>query len=87
MSDLVRDAVPKTPPLGRSQTTDFMDPPKSDCESLKSDVLWKERAEILTRTSQRIGSISLMGLTFRPCASFTMLSKLTFLSPRSTPPT
>ncbi len=29
---------------------------------------------------QRIGSISLVGLTLRPCASFTMLSRLTFRS-------
>jgi hypothetical protein len=35
-SDLGRDGVPKTLPRGRSQTTDFVDPPKSDCESPKS---------------------------------------------------
>jgi hypothetical protein len=35
-SDLGRDGVPKTLPRGRSQTTDFVDPPKSDFERLKS---------------------------------------------------
>jgi hypothetical protein len=37
--------------------------------------------------AQSMDSKSLGGLTPKPCASFTMLSRLTFLSPRSTPPT
>lgn len=41
----------------------------------------------LRAVGQRIVSMSLVGLTFRPCASFTMLSRLTFRSPRSAPPT
>ncbi len=36
MSDLGRDAVPKSLPRGRSQTTDFVDPRKLDCEVPKS---------------------------------------------------
>ena len=35
---------------------------------------------------QKIGLINLVGFTFRPWASFTMLRRLTFRSPRSTPP-
>ena len=45
------------------------------------------RPKNLNSSVQRTGSISLVGLTFRPCASFTMLSRLTFRSPRSIPPT
>jgi hypothetical protein len=32
MNDLVRDAVPKSLPHGRSQTTDFVDPRKPNCD-------------------------------------------------------
>jgi hypothetical protein len=41
----------------------------------------------LNKTIQRMDSINFAGLTFRPWASLTILRRLTFLSPRSTPPT